>query len=516
MTVMGYGARKVVVVLDTGVDESARRVALAVRRRAGSGLARAGRLGDGAEVMVLEAGVQPRVDGLAQPRPRSGPRGHPGRGARRSPGSIAGRPCTRRAPWAATPRPHRRTDSRVHRRRLHAAQQSRHVRPTRALGRRGAAQSQRGHHEPERAPELFRRAGLPGLRLPRQLHAPGPGLHLHAGGRWTRHRRAAADRSQPSVRRSVVLPFKHEGGAMGRGPAQHRRLDFATDNSAWAVLPPPRKIAVTLVSPGNLFLEKVLRTDPQVELDVKKPYEYQSGMGEADVVYPRLRDVHSCRPWSLRLSATRAGGRPPRGARASRAAHRDGLGLHASRDAARRVRQGHHRGLPADPALAAGRPLVEAVGGPLIYALEEQDRKAVFMGFDLFKTDFPLRVAFPLILSNSLRWLHPAGLDQTSLQLAAGQPILLPVPHGVTTATVTTPSGVEVPGRQSRRPAQVPAPLRRRPHQTGNRIRRRLGGRQGQRRLRRRRAGRSMSTSSALRSFGCRSNRSPSASAPKT
>ena len=80
--------------------------------------------------------------------------------------------------------------------------------------------------------------------------------------------------------------------------------------------------------------------------------------------------------------------------------------------------------------LAAGRPLVEAVGGPLIYALEEQDRKAIFIGFDLFKTDFPLRVAFPLILSNSLRWLHPSGADQASLQFAAGQPVLLPVPHG--------------------------------------------------------------------------------------
>ena len=59
--------------------------------------------------------------------------------------------------------------------------------------------------------------------------------------------------------------------------------------------------------------------------------------------------------------------------------------------------------------LAAGRPLVEAVGGPILYALEEPDRKAVVVGFDLFKTDFPLRVAFPLILSNTLRWLQPAA-----------------------------------------------------------------------------------------------------------
>ena len=44
-------------------------------------------------------------------------------------------------------------------------------------------------------------------------------------------------------------------------------------------------------------------------------------------------------------------------------------------------------------------------------------------------------MAFPLILSNTLRWLHPAALDQSSLQFAAGQPILLPVAHGITSAT---------------------------------------------------------------------------------
>src|SRR5262249_37078553 len=64
----------------------------------------------------------------------------------------------------------------------------------------------------------------------------------------------------------------------------------------------------------------------------------------------------------------------------------------------------------------------------------------LFVGFDLFKTDFPLRIAFPLILSNTLRWLHPAGLDQSNFQFATGQPILLPAPHGISTVTVTTPT----------------------------------------------------------------------------
>src|SRR5262245_52815862 len=54
------------------------------------------------------------------------------------------------------------------------------------------------------------------------------------------------------------------------------------------------------------------------------------------------------------------------------------------------------------------------------------------------------------MLSKSLRWLHPAGLDQSSLSLTTGQPILLPVEHGVTTATVTTPSGRRVKAQVTR------------------------------------------------------------------
>ena len=39
-----------------------------------------------------------------------------------------------------------------------------------------------------------------------------------------------------------------------------------------------------LVSPGNLFLEKELSTDPQVKLEVRKPDAYRGGMEGFDVV----------------------------------------------------------------------------------------------------------------------------------------------------------------------------------------------------------------------------------------
>ena len=53
-----------------------------------------------------------------------------------------------------------------------------------------------------------------------------------------------------NVRRSLILPFRHQGAA--RIVAQLRVEDaLAADNVAFAVLPTPGKIAVTLVSEGN-------------------------------------------------------------------------------------------------------------------------------------------------------------------------------------------------------------------------------------------------------------------------
>src|SRR3989449_4092441 len=62
VTIMGEGARKVVIVLDTSASMKARDVSpsrFGVAKAAAMGLVH--RLGEGAEIMVIETGVQPRV-----------------------------------------------------------------------------------------------------------------------------------------------------------------------------------------------------------------------------------------------------------------------------------------------------------------------------------------------------------------------------------------------------------------------------------------------------------------------
>ncbi|HXD97805.1 MAG TPA: VWA domain-containing protein [Candidatus Acidoferrum sp.] len=436
-TVMGEGARKVVVVLDTSASMKARDVSPSRFDAArGEAVSMVRRLGAGAEVMVIEAGVQPTVTApLSRDRDRA-------LSAIRNavphdlPTRLAEAVRTARALVGTDPRAeiHVYTDGAFPPGRLGDTSDAR-VRWV-GVGRRSnnvgvtnlsVRKSYAGSFDYQAYVSLVNYTAEPQTF----------NFTLELDGKTLAERSVTME---PSVRRSVVLPFSHNGGGAVAARLQIND-DLAADNVAWAVLPPPRKIAVTLVSPGNLFLEKVLKTDPQVALDVKTPDQYQGGMGDADVVV-----LDSSSP--ARVGAGRfifVNTVPPDVpievlGRLEQPTIMDWDRAHPVMRHVEFAKVAIEDAMRLRP-LSAGRPLVEAVGGPLIYALEEQDRKAIIVGFDLFKTDFPLRIAFPLILSNTLRWLHPAALDQSSLQLAAGQPILLPVAHGITSATVTTPSG---------------------------------------------------------------------------
>ena len=441
VTVTGHGAQRVVVLLDTSASMKAADVApsrfVAAQREA---LAMVRRLGQGAEVMVLEAGIQPRV---VVPFTRDRDRvagGIRSLSARDLPNRLADALKTARALTAHDPKAeiHVFTDGA-----LQSSLAARDVDDPRVhwvgVGRRG------------------RNVGITSFAVRKTYYgafdyqaflsvvnySPEPQsftFSVFVDDQPIAEKALALD---PHVRRSVVLPFSHQGAGVVLA-----RLDvaddLAADDVAYAVIPPPRQIRVLLVSPGNLFLEKALRVDRQVALEVRTPDGYQGGMEGFDVVVldtispPRLGAgryvLVNTVPPDVPLEVL---------GRIEQPVIMDWNRSHPIMRHVDFSKVAIEETLRVRP-LTAGKPLVEAVGGPLLYVLEEPQRKSLFVGFDLFRTDLPLRVAFPLILSNALRWFHPAGLDQSSLQLATGQPILLPAEHGVATATVKTPSGRSV------------------------------------------------------------------------
>ncbi|NJL33463.1 MAG: hypothetical protein HC893_05925, partial [Chloroflexaceae bacterium] len=56
--------------------------------------------------------------------------------------------------------------------------------------------------------------------------------------------------------------------------------------------------------------------------------------------------------------------------------------------------------------------VVDSDGAPLLVAGERDGRRIVVLTFDLLKSDLPLQVAFPLLLSNIINYLAPgSGAD---------------------------------------------------------------------------------------------------------
>jgi Ca-activated chloride channel family protein len=85
------------------------------------------------------------------------------------------------------------------------------------------------------------------------------------------------------------------------------------------------------------------------------------------------------------------------------------------------------------------RPIVTSGGDALVWAGEEQGRRVVMVGFDLARSDLPLKVEFPLLLANSITWL--TGRDGVAAErtVRVGEP--LTIRGAAAEATVTTPEG---------------------------------------------------------------------------
>jgi len=244
----------------------------------------------------------------------------------------------------------------------------------------------------------------------------------------------------PELKRSFVFPFvDKEGGILKAAIAVDD--DLTADNQALAVLPPPRPLSVLLVSTGNAFLEKALAADAQVkvergtlELLEKTPSPYDvvilDGVQAKRVPPGRYLFVNTV-PEGVPLEVQGRIQDPPivDWDRTHPAMRYLDLSKVAIQEALR-VRP-----------MGGGRALLESNLTPLIYALDTGGLKAIFIGFDLYRTDFPLRVAFPLFVSNALRWLSPSRLEDAGLQLRTGQPLTINLPAGVSEATLFDPAG---------------------------------------------------------------------------
>jgi Ca-activated chloride channel homolog len=87
------------------------------------------------------------------------------------------------------------------------------------------------------------------------------------------------------------------------------------------------------------------------------------------------------------------------------------------------------------------KPLLYANGSPIVSSFDTGRLRAVHLGFDLLESDLPLRVAFPVLMSNILEWLSPQHGTFVSHQVQAGAPYLIELDGIATEVSVRKPSG---------------------------------------------------------------------------
>ena len=67
------------------------------------------------------------------------------------------------------------------------------------------------------------------------------------------------------------------------------------------------------------------------------------------------------------------------------------------------------------------KPIASDGNDPLIWAGDDGRRRIVMIGFDLARSDLPLKVEFPILLANSMSWLAGRESPATERAIRAGQ-----------------------------------------------------------------------------------------------
>ena len=215
---------------------------------------------------------------------------------------------------------------------------------------------------------------------------------------------------------------------------------LAEDNRAWAVASGVSNRRVLLMSPGNLFVEQVLRSLPSAE----------GFRGTIDRGIPRQPfDLYVLDRW---LPETLPDGdllliNPPRstdfftvGPETNAAQN-----IVVSRDDPRAqfVDFDTVNVLAYDQLadVSWATPLVSAEGGPLVLAGEIDGRQVAIITFDLHNSDLPLQITWPVLMANLIDWFSPQNVVSVPDNLTVGDPLVIRPPLTSESVTVHLPDG---------------------------------------------------------------------------
>jgi hypothetical protein len=288
----------------------------------------------------------------------------------------------------------------------------------------------------------------------------------------------------------LVRPDSSGSDSGSRRPSTTPLDALALDNRAYSVVLPRKRMRVLLVSEGNLFLEAALLPLDNVELHRARPAELTPELASTfdalvlDAADARARAVADS--FCLSLAPDRRRGAKPRDRGMSATRHgpaksgcreKTRLSAHllwlapptqssTAGDKTKALRdpliteQDHEHPVMRhitlkDVNMLQARRLTAGKGDtvlassfrrPLILARERDGRRQVIVGFDVKRSDLPLRIAFPLLVANTIDWFADDEIEHDVSVWRVGRSWHVPLarhqfPAHDGQATAVTPSG---------------------------------------------------------------------------
>ena len=201
--------------------------------------------------------------------------------------------------------------------------------------------------------------------------------------------------------------------------------DFAVDNHAYLSLSASKDVWVLLVSEGNHFLKKLLEVYPNFKVNSVKeimPSSWTEQTLRHDIVIVDRMDFPETAKGNFLLIDAYSPSIPI--IKTGQVRFPKNLDWNRKSPLMANINLGgliveQVAKLQVDKRL---QPVIESSQTGLMYTYEKNGLRAVILGFDLTKSDLPLKVAFPVMMSNIFNWLNPQKLEFSTLQTRAGEP----------------------------------------------------------------------------------------------
>ena len=240
------------------------------------------------------------------------------------------------------------------------------------------------------------------------------------------------------TRSEIFSNFTFEGGRLKAAIDVDDAL--STDNAAYAALPKRERIPVLLVTRGNTFLENALAVDEKLDVAVMTPDQYKSEVEGFDVTIfdrynpPSLGDGNYMLIYPPKAGAMWEIGEPLETPIVTDWERDHPILRYVQLD---NVLIGEAYQVAAPP---SAKVLVRSFDEPLLIVDTTSKRKVVFAAIDILKSDLPLRIAFPVIIANTIQWFQ-SGSEIEDYHLQTGEILNKQISSTMETVTITNPQG---------------------------------------------------------------------------